>query len=119
MAHRVIAAALGPADHRKDTVTHRAQPVALPAGRERDIGFRPALRPMVVVAVEAGGAHPVLQGEIVAILDAEPPLFGRAPQKQAAKPPKTLSPKALPPFLVDDDDAFAGVGDFGCRNQPR
>src|SRR5438270_8462894 len=28
MAHRVVAAALGPADHGKDAMTHRAQPVA-------------------------------------------------------------------------------------------
>ena len=119
VAHRVIAAALGPADHRKDTVAHRAQPVALLAGRERDIGFRPSLRPMVLVAVETGGAHPVLQCEIVAILDAEPALFGRVDQKQSAERPERLSAKALFAFLVDDDDALAGVGDFGGRDQPR
>src|SRR5438034_1394519 len=33
VAHRVIAAALGPADHRKNTVANRPQPVALLAGR--------------------------------------------------------------------------------------
>src|SRR5947209_14156343 len=59
VAHRVIAAALGPTDHRKNTVAHRPQPVALFAGRKRDIGFRPTLWPMVVVAVEARGPHPV------------------------------------------------------------
>src|SRR5207342_1870450 len=39
--HRVIAAALGPADHGKDAVPHRAQPVAFFARRKPDIGFGP------------------------------------------------------------------------------
>ena len=119
MAHRVIAAALGPADHRENTVSHRAQPVALFAGRERNIGFRPALRPMVVIAVEARGAHPVLQREIVGILDAKPALFRKVDQKQTAERPKCLAAQALVALLIDDDDALAGVGDFGRGHQPR
>ncbi len=74
---------------------------------------------MVLVAVESRGAHPVLQREIVGILDAEPALFGRVDQKQSAERPEGLAAKALFAFLVDDDDALAGVGDFGCRDQPR
>ena len=108
VAHRVIAAALGPADHRKDTVPHCAQPVALFAGGEGDIGFRPFPRPMVVVAVEARGAHPVLQREIVGILDAQPALFGGIDQKQSAERPKGLSAEALLAFLVEHNDALAG-----------
>ncbi len=77
VAHRVIAAALGPADHREDAMAHRAQPVALLAGRERDIGLGPLPRPVVLCAIEAGGAHPVLQRELRGVLDAEPALLGR------------------------------------------
>ena len=74
---------------------------------------------MVVVAVEARGAHPVLQCEIVGILDAEPALFGKVHQEESAERPKGLSAKALLAFLVDDDDALAGICDLRRRDQPR
>src|SRR6185369_8964048 len=45
MAHGIVAAALGPADHRKNSMAHRAEPVAFLSGRKCDIGFRPAPRP--------------------------------------------------------------------------
>src|SRR5205823_5321724 len=60
VAHRVVAAALGPADHGKAAMAHRAQPVALFARRERHIGLRPFAWPEILGAVEAGGAEPVL-----------------------------------------------------------
>ena len=119
VAHGVIAAALGPADHREDPVAHRPQPVALFAGRERHIGLRPALRPKILVAVEAGRSHPVLQREIETVLDAEPALFGAVDQKQSAERPEGLAAEALFALLVDHDDAFAGVGDFGCGDEAR
>jgi hypothetical protein len=40
---------------------------------------------MVVIAVKARSAHPVLQCEIVGILNAEPALFRRVHQKQSAE----------------------------------
>ena len=119
VAHRVIAAALGPADHRKDPMAHRAQPAALLAGRERHIGFRPAPRPEIFVAVEAGRSHPVLQREIVTVLDAEPALFGAVDQEQSAERPERLAAEALLALLVDHDDALAGVGDFGRGDEAR
>ena len=76
VAHRVIAAALGPADHRKDTVSHRAQPVAFLAGCERNVGFRPAPWPVILVSIKSRAAHPVLQREFKTVLDAEPALLG-------------------------------------------
>ncbi len=112
VAHRIIAAALGPADHGKNPVAHRAQPAAFFARRERDISFRPALRPQILVAVEAGRAHPVLQREVETVLDAEPALFGRIDQEQSAERPERLAAEVLFALLVDHDDAFAGVGDF-------
>src|SRR5207237_10180929 len=109
---------LGPAESRRATVPQRAQPVALFAGGKRDISCCPSLGPMVGVAVAACGPHPVLRGEIVGILDAKPALFGRVHQEQSAERPKGLSAKALFAFLVDDDDALAGICDFRCRDQP-
>src|SRR5712672_822467 len=113
VTHRVVAAALGPADHRKDTVAHGAEPAAFFACRERDISFRPALRPKILIAVEARRSHPVLQRQIVAVLDAEPALFGAIDQKQPAERPERLPAEALLALLIDHDDAFAGVGNFG------
>src|SRR6266571_1997810 len=68
-------AALGPADHGEDAMAHRAQPVALFARRERDIGLGPLAWPKILVAVEAGGAEPVLHRELEGVLDAEPALL--------------------------------------------
>ena len=73
---------------------------------------------MVVVAVEARRPHPVLQCEIVGI-DAEPALLGRVHQEESAERPKGLSAKALLAFLIDDDDALAGICDLGCCDQSR
>src|SRR3954447_18788228 len=81
MAHGIVAAALGPADHGKNPVAHRAEPVAFLPGRKCDIRFRPALRPLIFLAVEARRSHPVLQREVVTVLDAEPALFGAIDQK--------------------------------------
>src|SRR5262245_58216797 len=64
VTHRIIAAALGPADDRKQAMAHRAQPVALFAGGESDVSFGPAPRPMVFVAIEACRSHPVLQRKL-------------------------------------------------------
>ena len=117
MAHRVVAAAFGPADHRKDPVAHGAEPAAFFASRERDIGFRPALRPEILIAVEARRSHPVLQRQIVTVLDAEPALFWAIDQKQPAERPECLPAEALFALLIDHDDAFAGVGNFGRGNE--
>ena len=68
---------------------------------------------MIFVAVEARRSHPVLQREVVTVLDAEPALFGAIDQKQSAERPESLATEALLAFLVDHDDAFAGIGDFG------
>ena len=117
MAHRIVTAALGPADHRKDSVAHRPQPFALLVRGECHIGFRPALRPKIFIAVEARRSHPVLQRQIVTVPDAEPALFGAVDQKQSAERPERLAAEALFALLVDHDDAFAGVGDFRRRDQ--
>ena len=113
MAHRIVTAALGPADYREDSMAHRPEPFALLVRRECHIGFGPALRPKILVAVEARRSHPVLQRQIVTVPDAEPALFGTVDQKQSAQRPESLAAEALFALLVDHDDAFTGVGDFG------
>jgi hypothetical protein len=60
VAHRIVAAALGPADDGEDSMAHRPQPSAFLARRERHVGFRPALWPKILIAVEARRPHPVL-----------------------------------------------------------
>jgi hypothetical protein len=94
-------------------MAHGAQPVALLGRRKSDIGLRPAFGPEVLVAVEAGRSHPVLQRKIVTVPDAEPALLGGVHQEQAAERPERLAAQALLALLVDYDDMLAGIGDFG------
>src|SRR4029453_8135919 len=91
---------------------HRAEPWAFFACRERHIGFGPAPGPEFLIAVEARRPDPVLQGEVVAVLDAEPALFPRIHQEQAAERPESLAAEALFALLIDHDDALAGVGNL-------
>jgi len=100
-------------------MAHRAQPFALLAGGEGDIGFRPAPRPQILVAIETGRARPILQREFGTVLDAEPALFRRIDQEQSAERPERLAAETLLAFLIDHDDALAGVGDFGGCDQAR
>src|SRR3954469_4435987 len=74
VAHGVVAAALGPADHGEDAVAHGAQPGSFFARGEGHIGFGPSPRPVVLIAVEAGRPHPVLERQVVTVLDAKPAL---------------------------------------------
>src|SRR5262249_3357927 len=107
VAHRVVAAALGPADHREYPVTHGAQPAAFFAGGEVDIGFGPALRPMILRAIETCGTVPILQCKLERILDAEASLFRRVNQEQSAERPEGLAAQILLAFLIKKDDAFS------------
>ena len=119
MAHRVVTAALRPADDGEEPKAHGAEPCPFFACRERHIGFRPAPRPEILVAVEARRPDPVLQGEVVTVLDAESALFPRIHQKQAAERPEGLAAEALFALLIDHDDALAGVGNLRRGNQAR
>ncbi len=47
------------------------------------------------------------------ILDAEPPLLRRIDQEQPAERPERLPAEILLAFLIDNDHAFTGVGQFG------
>src|SRR5262249_15171237 len=58
-ATRARRASLSPADCGKPPHAHRAQPSPLLAGGKVDVGMRPAQRPVIVLAIEASGVHPV------------------------------------------------------------
>ena len=72
---------------------------------------------MILVAIEACSTPPILQRKLIGIPDAEPALLGRVDQEQAAERPERLATKVLLAFLIDDDDALAGVGKLGCGNK--
>ncbi len=114
-----IAAALGPADDREPAHAHGVQPRPLFAGGEIDIGLGPLARPVVLVAVEAGGAEPVLQGKLARVADAKPALLGRVHQHQPAERPKRLASEGGFRFLVEQDHLLAGVGELGGGGQTR
>jgi len=87
----LVAAALGPADDRKETQAPRAQPGPLLAGGEINIGLGPLPRPKILVAVEGSGAKPVLQRKIVRVANTEAPLLRRVDQEEAAERPEGLA----------------------------
>src|SRR6516225_4150921 len=100
-------------------MTHCPQPGAFLADRKAHIGFRPTPRPEILIAVEACRSDPVLECQVVTVLDAEPALFGGIDQEKPAKRPKRLAAQVLFALLLDHDDAFAGIGNFGGRDEPR
>ncbi len=115
----VVAAAFGPADHREEADALGVQPGPLLAGREVDVGLGPATRPGVLLAVETGGALPVLEGELAAVLDPHPPLFGRVDEEQPAEGPVRLAADRLLGLLVEQDDLAARVDELGGGREAR
>ena len=108
-----VAAALGPAHVGQEAHALRVQPRALLARGEVDVGLGPAARPVVVGPVEAGGAEPVLPGQLARVADARPPLLGAVDEEQAAEGPEGLAAERRLGLLVDEDDAPPGVGELG------
>src|SRR4051794_22659372 len=85
---RVVAAALGPARVGKPAHALLVQPRTLLARAEADVGLAPAARPLVLGAVDPRRAHPVLQRELVGVLDAHAALLGAADEHQPAERPE-------------------------------
>ena len=75
MAGCEISAALGPADDRKNLQTLLAQPGALLARGEIDVGLGPSPRPVIFGAIEAGRAEPVLQRKLAGVADTKAALL--------------------------------------------
>ena len=116
---RQVAAALGPADVGHELHAHPGQPCALLAGGEVDVGLGPAPRPLVLVAVEARGAQPVLPGELVRVLDPQPALLGAVDEHQPAQGPERLTAQRGLRLLVEEDDLAAGVGQLRGGDEAR
>ena len=116
---REISAALGPADDRENLQALRAQPGALLARREIDVGLGPAARPVILVAVEAGRAEPVLQREVAAVAHAHAALLGGVDEEQSAERPERLAAERAFRLLIENDDLAARVGELGRRDQTR
>ena len=119
VADRQVAAALGPADVGHELHAHPGQPRALLAGGEVDVRLGPAPRPLVLVAVEARGAQPVLPGELVRVLDAQPALLGAVDEHQPAEGPERLAAQRGLRLLVEEDDLAAGVGQLRGGDEAR
>ena len=111
-------AALGPADDREDPMPHLAEPGALLAAREVDVRLRPALRPVILLAVEARAPEPVLPGELVGVADPQPPLLRRPDHEEAAERPERLPAERRLGLLLEQDDALPGVRELCRRDQP-
>ena len=114
---RGVPAALGPADDGEECDAHAAQPLALLTRGELQVGLGPLPRPEVLVAVESGGAGPVLACEVERVLDAHPPLLGRVDEEQAAERPPGLTPEARLGLLLEDRDVLARVDEFRCGDE--
>src|SRR5690348_13788521 len=117
MAAGVIAAALGPADERKGLQPALAQPAALLPRREVDVRMRPLPGPVVLRPVEASRAQPVLQRQLVAVADAEPPLLGAVDEEQSTERPERLTADVVGVFLVDDQYAPPSFDQLAGGNQ--
>lgn len=111
-------APLGPPDDREEADPLRTEPGALLAGGPGQVGLGPAAGPAVLGAVEAGGAEPVLEGEVVGVADPEAALLGCVDQEEAAERPEGLAAERLLGLLLEDGDAAAGVGQLRGGDEP-
>ncbi|BDZ63154.1 hypothetical protein GCM10025877_00920 [Agromyces mangrovi Wang et al. 2018] len=107
------AAALGPADDREEADPALAQPRALLAGGELEVGVGPPTSPEVVVAVESGRPVPVLTGQCERVVHAHRALFGRVDEEEPAERPPGLTAERRLGLLFDDDDAAPLLGELG------
>jgi hypothetical protein len=65
MPNRVVAATLRPADNGKEPNAAFMQPRSFLAGGESNMGLCPFARPMILLAVEGGGPHPVFERKVI------------------------------------------------------
>ena len=67
------------------------QPAPLLTGGKVDVCLGPAPRPIVLAAVKRGAAQPVGQGELLGVVDPEPPLLRGIHHEQPAERPVRLA----------------------------
>ena len=111
VAGRGVAAALGPADHREEADALLLQPGPLLPRGELQVGLGPLPGPVVLRAVEAGGAEPVLPGELEGVVHPQPALLGGVDEEQAAEATTRPARRGRPP-------APAPGGSPACRRRP-
>ena len=92
-ASAAVTAAFRPSNEAQEADVEAVQPVAHFCRSVVDVGLRPFARPVIFLAVEAGGGLPIRPGEIEAVFDAQPgcALFRRVDQKDAAQRPVRLT----------------------------
>lgn len=73
--------------------------------------------PVVLGTVEARGAEPVLQGQLLAIPDAEPALFGAVDEEQSPNDQEGL-PTLRSRSPVHDEHAVPTLDQFTCATRP-
>ena len=94
------------------------KPRALLPGCERDIGLGPFPWPIVFLAVEAGGAKPVLPREVVGVANPHSPLLRRVHEEEPAERPERLPTEVVTWFLIKDDDPPARGYELTCGGEP-
>src|SRR6185436_16470176 len=99
--------------------TPRAEPRAFFPRGPGDVRLRPAEWPTIFIAIEAGGAHPVLQRELVRVANAEPALLRRVHEEETTERPERLATERLLGLLVDDEYPAAGVRNLHGSDEPR
>ena len=114
---RVVSAPLGPADSGEDLQPTLTEPAALLPRGKVDVGVRPLPRPVVLRPIETRGAKPVLQRQLVAVADAQPPLFGAVDEEQPAEGPECLTAEVVGVLLVNDQNSASPFDEFACRDQ--
>ena len=105
---RAVAAALGPLHEGEQSDSEGREPGAFLPGREVHVRLRPVPGVGVLGPVEGGGREPVGEGKLLAVTDAEPALFGRIDQEEAAEGPMGLAAHGGGRFLVQDHNAPPG-----------
>ncbi len=123
VTRRGEAAALRPADHRREPHALRPQPVALLPRRPLDVGAAPARRPVVlgqnaVEPIPARRALPVLPGELERVVHPEPALRRRVDEEDAAERPERLPAEVRGVLLVEEDDPPARVEELADGDEP-
>ena len=112
--------ALGPAHDGEEGDAALAQPRPLAAGGPLDVGAAPLPAPVVGAraavgigqAVPAGGALPVLPGEVERVGDAHPPLLRAVDEEEPTEAPPRLAAEVGLALLVEEDDGPAGLGEL-------
>src|SRR5215470_4664916 len=95
-----------------------AQPRTFLACREGNVSLGPPPGPLILFTVEGGRPHPVLQGEVIRIANAHPPLLGGVDEEDAAERPEGLTTKRLFRFLVDNNDIAPRLDQLRRSDEP-